>query len=462
MFSLRVKLTIFTILLIAAVGGIVMVVTATRMRDTLSSEIKEKGVAIAKGVARSSEDVLVGTGDELYLFQFITSAMKNSGVAYAVIVDNSGTIRAHSDIQRSGTPYKDPDGLVPEEKGDGYVIRAGKAGDGGALYDITVPIMLTGSEQRELGYVHLGLSGSVIDEAAARMRRKVGEVALAGLLLGGLGAFTLARVNVSPIKLLVKGVGEIGRGNLDQEIRVRRSDEIGELTAAFNEMARGLREKELIKDTFSRYMSKQLADKLLFGPEKTRLELGGEHRFVTVLFTDIRGFTGMAERLDPKGVISFLNEYFKLMIDAVSENDGWIDKFIGDAVMVIYGIPVKAGDDAVRAVRTALAMKDAMAAFNERRSKAGLAPVRMGVGINSGTVVAGNVGSKERMNYTVVGDTVNVAARLVSLSREENVIISEQTYSLVKDHFTIEKKEKVALKGKNEMQQVYEVVGEKR
>src|SRR5512143_2933333 len=110
--SLRVKLTIFTILLIAAVGGIVMAVTASRMRNTLSSEIKEKGVAIAKGVARSSEDVLVGTGDELYLFQFITSAMKNRGVTYAIIVDNAGSIRAHSDIQRSGTPYKDPDGLV--------------------------------------------------------------------------------------------------------------------------------------------------------------------------------------------------------------------------------------------------------------------------------------------------------------------------------------------------------------
>jgi adenylate cyclase len=445
MFSLRVKLTIFTILLIAAVGGIVMAVTATRMRDTLSSEIKEKGVAIAKGVARSSEDVLVGTGDELYLFQFITSAMKNHGVTYAVIVDKSGTIRAHSDIQRSGTPYKDPDGLTPEEKGDGYAIRAGVDNGGGAIYDITVPIMLTGAGQGELGEVHLGLSGSVIDEAAAKMRRKVGEVALAGLLLGGLGAFTLARVTVSPIKLLVKGAGEIGRGNLDQEIKVRRSDEIGELTAAFNEMARGLREKELLS-----------------GPEKTRLELGGEHRFVTVLFTDIRGFTSMAEGLDPKGVISFLNEYFKLMIDAVSDNDGWIDKFIGDAVMVIYGIPVKAEDDAVRAVRTALAMKDAMAAFNERRSKAGLMPVRMGIGINSGTVVAGNVGSKERMNYTVVGDTVNVAARLVALSREENVIISEQTYSLVRDHFRVEKKEKVALKGKNEMQQVYEALGEMR
>jgi len=431
------------------------------MRDVLSTEIKEKGVAIAMSVAHSSEDALVGAGDELYLFQFITSAMKNRGVSYVQIVDETGLVRAHSEIRKSGVPYAPPPGLARVEGGPGYTISEGASPDGPGFYDIAVPILMTGGGEKRLGLVHLGLSKRVIDESAARVQRLVAQVALAGLLLGGVGAFVLAKLTVAPIKLLVAGVEQVGRGRFDQEIKVRRRDEIGELTAAFNDMARGLREKELIKDTFQRYMSKQLADELLVDPGKARIELGGEHRFVSILFTDIRGFTEMAGDMAPKGVISFLNEYFTTMVDVVFANGGFIDKFIGDAVMVLFGVPVKAEDDALRCVRTGLMMKEAMRAFNEKRASEGKPPVHMGIGINSGVVVAGNVGAETRMNYTVVGDPVNLAARIVSLSREENVIVSEATYELVRDRFIFEKKEKVALKGKHGLQQVYEVISER-
>ncbi len=462
LFSLRVKLTLFTILLITLVGAIVMTVTTAMMRDSLSTEIKEKGIAIAKSVARSSEDALVGDGDELFLFQFISSAMKNRGVAYALIVDNNGVVRAHSDIQRSGTKYEPPAGMVTVENGAGYTIGHIKRPDGEEIFNIAVPVLLTGSEDVILGRVHLGLSRKVIDEPVDKVQRIAAAISIGGLLLGGIGAFTLAVLTVAPIKSLVRGAGEIGKGNLDQKLEVKSSDEIGELTIAFNEMAKGLREKAFIRDTFERYMSKQLAEKLLESGDRMKLELGGEHRFVTVLFTDIRGFTSMSEKLDPKGVISFLNEYFSMMVDIVFENKGWIDKFIGDALMVIYGVPVRRDDDAVRAVRTGLRMQAAMRLFNARRAKEGLPAMHMGIGINSGTVIAGNVGSEERMNYTVIGDTVNLAARLEPLSREENVVISQETYNLVKDRFEIEKKGQVMLKGKNEPQQVYEVIREIR
>jgi len=457
-FSLRVKLTLFTILLVAAVGLMGMTITAARMRDTLSAEIKEKGVAVAKGMARASEDALMVQGDDLYLFQFITSAMKNRGVSYAVIVDENGTIRAHSDIQKSGKRYASPPGMAVSEQGDGYTMSSDT--DGGGRYDISVPITLTGEVKKTIGYVHLGLTSEPIEEAVRNMQARVSEVGFIGILLGGIGAFMLAMVTVSPIKLLVKGVNEIGKGNLDQEIKSDNRDEIGELTAAFNQMAKGLREKEFIKDTFARYMSKQLADQLLDGHAVDKLELGGENREVTILFTDIRGFTSMSEKLDPKGVISFLNEYFVLMVEVISEHKGWIDKFIGDAIMVIYGLPRDRKDDAVRAVRTGLKMKEKMAAYNAARAVKGLPPMHIGIGINTGFVVAGNVGSKDRMNYTVIGDEVNIAARLVTISKEENVIISRNTYEAVKEHFIIEKKGMVTLKGKTEPQQVYEVISE--
>jgi len=459
-FSLSVKLTFLTILLIAAVGTIGMTVTASRMRDTLTAEIKEKGVAIARSMAISSEDALVGKGDELYLFQFITSAKKNRGVTYAIIVDKDGVIRAHSDIQKSGVKYEPPLDAGVVEKESGYTICVIGEGSGRKLYDIAVPILLAGSEGQALGEVHLGLSDSIIEEAVSKMQRSVMGVGVAALLVGGLGALTMAKYTVAPIKQLVKGVNEVERGNLDQKIEVRRYDEIGELTHAFNDMTKGLKEKAFIRDTFERYMSKQLAEKLLGDPAKMKLELGGEHRQVTILFTDIRGFTHMSEMMDPKGVVSFLNEYFSMMVDVVFEHNGWIDKFIGDALMVIFGIPVKADDDAARAVVTGLRMKEAVMRFNEKRASEGKEPIHIGIGINSGMVIAGNVGSQARMNYTVVGDAVNVASRLVALSRQENIIISQNTYELVKDRFIIEGRDKVYLKGKDEPQQVYEVIRE--
>jgi adenylate cyclase len=460
-FGLRLKLTLFTILLIAAVGAIASGVTAGKMREALSAEIREKGIAIAKSVARSSEDALVGTGDELYLFQFITSAMKNTGVKYVRIVDESGIVRADSDIQRSGTKYLPPAGTGKVERGPDYEVAEGAGPDGAPMFDISVPIILGGSGDRKIGEVHLGLSGKTIEDAARRISILIGGIALAGLLLGGIGAYTMANLMSAPIKELVKGADEIGRGNLEQNIKVRGRDEIAELTRAFNNMAKGLREKKFMRDTFERYMSKQLAEKLLDAETMGKIELGGEKRYVSVLFTDIRGFTAMSENMDPKEVISFLNGYFSMLVDIVFEHGGFIDKFIGDAMMVVYGVPVKSPDDAVRCVKTALAMKDAMRRFNEKRALDGKPPVHMGIGINSGSVIAGNVGSEERMNYTVVGDAVNFASRLVGLSREEEVIISEETALVVSDYFIIEKRTDAAVKGKAGAQHVYEVSGAK-
>jgi len=464
--SLRFKLTIYSMMLVTIVGLVVMAVTSTVMRDSLTAEVKDKGIAVAKSIANSAEDALVGEGDELFLFQFIKSAEKSRGVVYALILDSDDVIRAHSDIQRTGEKYLHPNTLEPYEMaeggpdGPGYRISTGKV-DGDDVLDISVPVTLTGSSDVTLGEVHLGISRQAIEEPAAKAQTLVAAISVAGLLLGGIGAFILALHTVKPIKLLVAGVEQIGKGNLNQKIPVKSKDEIGELTTAFNDMAKGLREKNFIRDTFERYMSKQLADKLLADMDTTKLALGGERRYVTVLFTDIRGFTSMSERLDPTEVISLLNEYFSLMVEVVFQNRGWIDKFIGDAIMVIYGVPSRQADDAVRAVRTGLGMQRAMRQLNKIRTGRGEAPIHIGIGINSGTVVAGNVGSQERMNYTVIGDAVNLAAKLEPLSLEENVLISHETYQLIKDRFDIEVKGEVTVKGKVEPQKVYEVIKEK-
>jgi len=165
-----------------------------------------------------------------------------------------------------------------------------------------------------------------------------------------------------------------------------------------------------VKNTFKRYVSKQVVDELL--GDDGKLNLGGEQREVTILFTDIRGFTSMSEKMKPERVVTTLNEYFSDMIDIVFKNNGTLDKIIGDELMVLYGAPISGDNDTVRAVETAVEMQHKIKELNIDRKKRKEPPILVGAGINKGLVVSGNIGSRDLMDYTVIGDTVNVASRL--------------------------------------------------
>ena len=165
-----------------------------------------------------------------------------------------------------------------------------------------------------------------------------------------------------------------------------------------------------VKNTFKRYVSKQVVDNLL--EDDTKLNLGGEEREVTILFTDIRGFTSMSENMKPEEVVTTLNEYFSEMIDIVFKYNGTLDKIIGDELMVVFGAPLAAEDDTERALNTAVEMQNKIKELNNIRKKRKEKPVLVGAGINKGYVVSGNIGSRDMMDYTVIGDTVNLGSRL--------------------------------------------------
>ena len=243
--------------------------------------------------------------------------------------------------------------------------------------------------------------------------------ALVSVLLVSLGvsaiALRLVRSLVRPLLDLTRAARAVQGGDYaPARVPVRSEDELGVLAQSFNTMVAGLAERERERDIFGRVVSPEVREKLLGG----ELRLGGETRHVAVLFSDIRGFSTLSERMDPQGVVALLNEYLTEMAEAVRPYQGYINNFIGDAIVVIFGAPLVQPDIERRAVRAALAMQARLAALNARRVARGDFPIETGIGICAGEVVAGQIGSPERLLYTVIGDTVNVAARLEALTKD--------------------------------------------
>lgn len=222
-------------------------------------------------------------------------------------------------------------------------------------------------------------------------------------------------------------------------------------------MIEDISSEKRMKSTMSRYMDPNLADQLMGGEEDL---LGGKSVEATVVFTDIRSFTTLTEELGPQGTVLLLNEYFTIMVDCISKEGGMLDKFIGDAMMAAFGLPIPRGDDEDRAVRAAIDMIVRLNEYNAARVAIGKLPVKMGIGLNTDTVVSGNIGSPKRMDYTMIGDGVNLAARLESACKQyfAQILISENTYHKLKGTYRIRPVDWVVVKGKTKPVAIFEVL----
>lgn len=240
---------------------------------------------------------------------------------------------------------------------------------------------------------------------------------------------------------------------------VNTGDELEALASGFNTMVDGLKERDKLRTTFGKYMTATVMEHLLAG----KVALGGESLEVTILFTDIRSFTSISEKMDPQQLVGLLNEYFTEMVGIVMSEDGVVDKYIGDAIMAVFGAPVPKPKDAINAVRAAVRMRHALRHLNVRLEERGVPPLRTGIGIHTGEVVAGNIGSEKRMEYTVIGDAVNLASRLESNTKElgVNVLISEDTYARTKDVIEARPVREITVKGRKQPVMTYEVLGMK-
>jgi adenylate cyclase len=286
--------------------------------------------------------------------------------------------------------------------------------------------------------------------------------ALAVLAVIALGV-VIAKIIAVPVFELVAASTRVAKGDLEANVPEQAQDEIGLLSRHFNQMVSQLRQRELMRNLFGRMVSKEVSEAVL---QAHQLQLGGELKVVSVLFTDIRLFTTFSENHSPQEVVEMLNTYFGNVNNAVHEAGGMINKFGGDSAMAIFGAPVnlEPGETAHRALRAALSIRIRIIESNARRVQAGLEPISIGIGINTGEAITGNIGAKDRFEYSVIGDTVNVAERMQSLANkfsESNIFITEATYEafaekeklLVADHGA------VAVKGKKELVHVYNVIG---
>lgn len=213
-----------------------------------------------------------------------------------------------------------------------------------------------------------------------------------------------------------------------------------------------------LKSTFKKYVSKQIVDQLLENDDM--LNLGGQEQEATILFSDIRGFTSMSETMAPNEVVETLNEYFNLMIEIIFKYNGTLDKIIGDALMVIYGAPNSTDQDTENAVCTAIEMQEKLIEFNQQRIIHSKLPITIGIGINRGKVISGNIGSRQQMNFTVIGDSVNLASRLCSAAKSDEIIVSETVWKQVKNNKSLKSKKlnPIKVKGKIKPIEIREVL----
>ena len=291
----------------------------------------------------------------------------------------------------------------------------------------------------------LAIGASVLaGEEGTRHQLAIAMVALGGTALGVgfLAVVVAARATADPINSVTRAMGELQRGDFDVRTQPYDGTQIGQLQLGFNDMAAGLAERERIREAFGTYVDHNVAEHIL----REGTDLAGEEVEVTLLFLDVCDFTGFAEERSAQEVVATVNRLFERVVPVIHEHEGHVDKFIGDGLLAVFGAPRRQEDHADRALATALAIRDAV------RDEFG-GELEVGIGLNSGKVVAGNVGGGGRLEFSVIGDAVNVAARVETATRDTDdaILISEHTAkALRQDDVSLDERPDVKLKGKSE------------
>ncbi|MBV6494251.1 MAG: hypothetical protein LDLANPLL_02282 [Turneriella sp.] len=279
------------------------------------------------------------------------------------------------------------------------------------------------------------------------------------LIVTAVIVYFFARSLSKPMVTLARATDKIIEGDFGIRLKPRGNDEVTDLTTAFNIMAHGLEEREKLKGALAKFVNPEIAAKALRG----EIQLGGERKNATIFFSDIRSFTSISEKLEPEQIVEFLNEYMTIMVKIINRHGGMVDKFIGDAIMALWGLPDGKPNDLENCLRACLQMRKELAVFNKGRGTKDKPTIDIGIGVNYGGVLAGQIGSDDRLEYTVIGDAVNLASRIEGLNKDfkTDILVSESVYEKTNTLFNFEAKGGVKVKGKSVEAKIFALIDEK-
>jgi adenylate cyclase len=451
--SLQVKFgALLVTLLVGTCVGLAWLSTQHE-RGALETEVGNRARTLALVLAGTVKEPLL-LHDDLTVDTWLKQVGEESGVEAARVLDAEGRVVAV--FRRVGAVSRDSEvgtqleGVLAEcdekEKPPvpvGTRLRVTRC--------IKYKEVLVGAVQVELDLDVL------VAPKVRESQRQLAVVAVGVAVLGVVAGLVFVSLLVGPIRRLRAGVERFTAGDLTVRIPPTTRDEIGELTTAFNAMGEALQQKQRIQSAFGRYVSDYVLTQLLEGPDGA--DLAGVEREVTIMFADVRRFTALSEGMKARDVVSLLNGVFELVAARILAHGGTIDKFIGDSVMAYFGAPVSQPDHAARAVRAAL---DVQLALAERKlcddtPEEHSAFLEVGIGIHTGPVVVGNIGTDRRSDFTAIGDAVNVASRLEKLARSGEILISEAVQRRVRGVVSLRFEGERQLSGRQEPVHVYAV-----
>jgi adenylate cyclase len=443
---IRVKLSLALTLFLVFFTLILSYFILTRQSDNLYAESVKAG-KISLNYFTNQAKVPLLNDDSLTLNSLSKDVINAEGIIYSVVVGRDEMVKAHSDLGWVGKPFTQAGTQGPPTVDGDITYYKRILPTGEEILDLNRPITY---QDKIFGIAHVGLSLSFITDKIATERRFIVYIALL-FFAAGIAVTTIMGISFSrPISKLVNATREISSGNFQHRVEFKRKDEFDDLANAFNFMSHELWLKSIMRESFGRYVSNVIRDLILADPENVWLK--GVKNEATIMFADVRGFTKYSETNDPAVIVEQLNQFFDVAAKHIEANGGYIDKFIGDEVLAVFGgLPDSGPDHPLQAVRACWAMQQ------ELMGKSGDNPLmkRVGASINTGTVVSGNIGSEVRMEYTVIGDTVNVCSRLNGLAEAGRIVLSESAFAKVQNLVEVTELQPQMVKGKSKPLQVF-------
>jgi len=455
-FPIAYKLALLITLVIALGMSLLGAIVIKNQTQLLHRQMKAFGQTLAVQTAATAKEPLL-TGDSLTLNLLASSMMRH---------DNVRGLAIYNDEHKAVTQI----GLLPSSKMllsllqqassiNDILIQDQPPNPAAQINGSTLFLAPISTRDLALGHVLLLLDHAQLNQTKRDTLQAVSTAALFMILLGALTAIWLGRHLARPIGDLMDASLQIFRGNYGKRFTQQRNDELGTLMQTFNTMSEGLQRKEQIEQLFSRYLPPTVARELLSAPGENRL--GGQPVEASVLFADIAGFTALSETLSPEEVSLLLNEYFTVIAMAAQAYSGHVDKYMGDCAMLVFGVPEANKDHSLNVVSCAVLIQRLILELGSLRRKKNHLPLSFHISCNSGTMLAGNMGSIDRMEYTVVGDAVNLASRLATVTEPDQILISKAMSKLpaLEGKLRVRENNTILLRGKQQPVAIVEVLG---